>query len=260
MCYIGFATIVSLLIQNNNRPVCVGIICLSQKDGSSTHEGGARSRSDESSRMIFVIVAVIVVVIVIILVTNQGILSEACGVVTDGIRTRPLQIVKALFGGGGQNIMVTGIVGDSQQSKEILALLGGTIEVASVCNKIGVRPVTTIVLTVGNRTIGSAIDNRSLDSAGGTLFVEVVVTVLDGIGDSRFGTVIVVGLDDVVRTFAILTGTVGGTRVGLQKCQGSKHSVGVGAVNLPSAEFFDLTGARTAGSLGLVHGQSEEQS
>jgi len=199
------------------------------------------------------------VVIVIVFVTNQWILAESFWVVTDGVRTRLLQIVKSLFGGGGQNIVVAGIVGDSEKAKETLALLGRTIEVASIHHQISVSLIATIVFAIGNRTIGSVIDDLSLDSAGGTRGVVIVKAVLNGLGDTGFGTIIVVGLDNVIIPFAVFAGTIGDTRVGLEELEGGKHSILVFAVDLPSAEFFDLTGARTARSLGLVHSQSEKQ-
>ena len=207
--------------------------------------------------IVVVIVAIMIVVVVFILVADQ-LVGSSSGIIADLSGTRDFEIVKTFFGKSRQDIMVASVVGDTKQEEQVSASVGRTVDVAAGFDEAGVGVVSASVLTVGNRTGGGTLDERSCNTTEGTDLIKVVERIFDGLGNAFFRAVIVVGLDNIEVLLALFGRAVSSTCVSVQEGKSIKHSVSVSTIN-GETEFFGLACTRASGCRSIAEKSEKKE-
>ena len=244
------------------------------KENLGSHEHGSKDCSNSSGGsgnsagnstvvvvviiMVVVTVAVIIVTVVMVMIVADKLVFSCVGVVTDLCGTRAFQVVKTFFGSSTQDIVVAGVVDDAKGEEQVTASVGRAVNVTSIFNEVGVGVVSTGILAVGSRTVGGTLNEGSCDSTVSADLVKVMESVFDELGDTFFGTEIVVGLDDVEVLLALFGRAVGSARVGVQEGQSINHGVGVSTIESVT-EFFCLAGTRASGCRSIAEKSKEQE-
>mmetsp|Transcript_7153 Transcript_7153/g.15492 ORF Transcript_7153/g.15492 Transcript_7153/m.15492 type:complete len:269 (-) Transcript_7153:103-909(-) len=169
--------------------------------------------------------------------------------ITENGCARDFHIMNSILTSLTQRIVCAIIVDHAQRQKVGLTLIARAIALAPGLSHGSVGIIPAIISTNRRGTIRGTRSECTRDRTRRTALVVIVESILDGLGNVGFGTVIVMGLDDEVVLLALGGHAVRGASVGFEVVEGVEHGALGGTVD-GVAEFFGFAGAYVDVDLG----------